>query len=54
MPLNAKIEIAWIEDGEHGFKPRRSSGRTLDDNLAQAAAATLGFIERLAGDRLLN
>lgn len=49
IQLSPKIGITWIEDGEHSFKPRRSSGRTLDDNLALAGAATLGFIERLGG-----
>jgi len=42
------VRLTWIEDGEHSFKPRGSSGRTLEQNLAAAVAATLAFIEVLA------
>jgi predicted alpha/beta-hydrolase family hydrolase len=31
------IRLAWIEDGDHSFKPRRQPGRTWEQNLDQAA-----------------
>jgi len=37
--LAPAIQLAWIEDGEHSFKPGRASGRTWDQNLLQAADA---------------
>lgn len=37
--LGPAIRLVWIEDGEHSFKPSRSSGRTWEQNLAQAADA---------------
>jgi hypothetical protein len=46
--LSPSIELVWIEDGDHSFKPRKASGRTLDQNLAAAAHAVVGLIERLA------
>jgi len=46
--LSPVIEVAWIGDGEHSFKPRQQSGRTLEQNLDQAAAAVVGFVGRLA------
>jgi len=46
--LSRSIELAWIGDGEHSFKPRQQSGRTLDDNLDQAAEAVLGFVWRIS------
>jgi predicted alpha/beta-hydrolase family hydrolase len=41
--LSAAIRLAWIEDGEHSFKPRKGSGRTLEQNLEQAVSAVLAF-----------
>ena len=45
--LSASIELAWIEDGDHSFKPRKKSGRSLAQNLDAAARAALAFIRRL-------
>jgi len=39
--LSPAIEIEWLEDGDHSFKPRKSSGFTERDHIAQA-------IERVA------
>ena len=47
--LSESIEIYWIEDGEHSFRPRKASGRTEAQNLADAAAAVTAFIRRVAG-----
>ncbi|MGB5373075.1 MAG: alpha/beta family hydrolase [Polyangiales bacterium] len=46
--LSRAIELAWMEDGDHSFKPRKRSGRTLDQNFEAAAAAAVGFIRRIA------
>ncbi len=45
--LPEAIRVRWIGDGDHGFKPRKSSGRTLEDNLALAAGNTVDFISSL-------
>jgi len=45
--LAPSIRLAWIEDGDHSFKPRRQSGRTWEQNLAQAAEAVLDFVASL-------
>ena len=42
--LSPSIQIAWIEDGDHSFKRRASSGRTESQNLAEAIARVLGFL----------
>ncbi len=34
--LSASIEVAWLEDGDHPFKPRASSGITEKANLERA------------------
>ena len=46
-PLSSAIRIVWIEDGEHSFKPRKQSGRTLEQNLQQAADAVVAFTKGL-------
>lgn len=45
--LSPSIDITWIEDGEHSFKPRKQSGRTLEQNLMQAADAVVAFTKGL-------
>jgi hypothetical protein len=44
--LSSAIELVWIGDGEHSFKPRKRSGRTHADNLAQATVAVAEFVGR--------
>jgi predicted alpha/beta-hydrolase family hydrolase len=45
--LSSNIECTWLEDGDHSFEPRKSSGRTFAQNLALALEATLTFAQRL-------
>lgn len=42
--LSDAIAVRWLEDGDHGFKPRKSSGRSEAGNLAEAAASVVEFI----------
>ncbi len=46
--LSPSIELSWMEDGDHSFKPRKKSGRTLEQNLEAAANAMIELTERLA------
>ena len=45
--LSPKIRVRWIEDGDHSFKPRASSGRTDAQNMAEAIAAVREFVATL-------
>ena len=45
--LSTKIQVHWLPDGDHSFKPRKASGRSLDDNLADAIAAVADFLDAL-------
>ncbi|WP_019933600.1 alpha/beta fold hydrolase [Oceanimonas smirnovii] len=38
------VQTGWITDGDHGFKPRKSSGATLEGNLAQVIERIRSFI----------
>jgi predicted alpha/beta-hydrolase family hydrolase len=39
------IRLHWIADGDHSLKPRKSSGRTEAQNLAEAVAAIAAFVQ---------
>lgn len=45
--LSPVIRVHWIEDGDHSFKPRASSGRTEAQNMAEAITAVRQFVESL-------
>jgi predicted alpha/beta-hydrolase family hydrolase len=37
-------QFHWIESGDHGFKPLKASGLTVDGVLADVAAAVVGWV----------
>jgi predicted alpha/beta-hydrolase family hydrolase len=45
--LSRKVQIEWIEDGDHSFKPRARSGRTHAGNIEEAIVRVREFIGRL-------
>jgi len=45
--LSPAIRIAWMEDGDHSFKPRATSGRTETQNLSEAIARVLEFLSSI-------
>ena len=45
--LSDTIHLHWLEDGDHGFKPRKISGRTKDQNWQQAVDAIKKFMKTL-------
>jgi predicted alpha/beta-hydrolase family hydrolase len=44
--LSKAIRVHWLADGDHSFKPRVKSGRTLEQNLAEAVEATAAFVKQ--------
>ena len=42
--LSPAINLHWLEDGDHDLKPRKASGRTHAQNLAEAVDAAAAFI----------
>jgi predicted alpha/beta-hydrolase family hydrolase len=42
------IRFHWLADGDHSFKPRKSSGRTLSQNLDEAVESAAAFAGSLA------
>jgi predicted alpha/beta-hydrolase family hydrolase len=47
--LSPAIRVAWIADGDHSFKPRRTSGRTERQNWEAALAEVVRFLHTLGG-----
>jgi predicted alpha/beta-hydrolase family hydrolase len=45
--LAKTIRLHWAEDGDHDLKPRKASGRTHAEALAEAVAAAVQFIAKL-------
>jgi uncharacterized protein len=45
--LSQKIQMVWIEDGDHSFKPRARSGRIEAQNLAESISQIQRFIAKL-------
>jgi len=45
--LKGPVTFHWIETGDHGFKPLKSSGLTVEGVLAEAAAAVVDFVTSL-------
>lgn len=43
FPIDRRIRLAWIGDGDHDLKPRKRSGHTVESNIADAAAAVRDF-----------
>jgi len=45
--LSPSIAVHWATDGDHDLKPRRSSGATLESNLADAVREIVRFANGL-------
>ncbi|MEM7436322.1 MAG: alpha/beta family hydrolase [Myxococcota bacterium] len=45
--LSQSIEIVWLPDGDHSFKPRKKSGHTESENLRDAVTNIVRFVSQL-------
>ena len=45
--IKGKVAFHWVDTGDHGFKPLKSSGLTVDEALAGVADAVVSFITNL-------
>jgi len=51
--LSKAIELRWLPDGDHSFKPRQASGRTERQNWQEAIEAVARFVKQVAERRVL-
>jgi predicted alpha/beta-hydrolase family hydrolase len=47
-PLTVALRVQYLPDGDHSWKPRKASDRTKEQNLAEAVAVAVDFLNRLA------
>ena len=47
--LSDNVRVHWLVDGDHGLKPRKASGRTEGENLAEAVAEAARFVGEVTG-----
>ena len=47
LALPPNINLHWIEDGDHSFKPRKYSGRSEAQALDEAVMAVAGYLKAL-------
>ncbi len=45
--LSKAIRVHWLADGDHSLKPRKASGRTEAENLAEAVAEIVAFAAKV-------
>ncbi|MEE9301576.1 MAG: alpha/beta family hydrolase [Alphaproteobacteria bacterium] len=45
--LPSTIELAWIEEGDHSYRPPARSGHTVEQNLTKAVNAVAAFVTTL-------
>ena len=48
--LSGAIQLHWLPDGDHSFRPREASGRTVEDNWQDAMTAVAEFLRMLSAD----
>jgi predicted alpha/beta-hydrolase family hydrolase len=51
LAFSRAVQIQWLKDGDNNFKPRKRSGRSLDENMADAIQSCNGFITRILESR---
>jgi hypothetical protein len=44
--LSDSVQFHWLSDGDNDFKPRKNSGRTLEENMSDAINTSNNFITR--------
>jgi predicted alpha/beta-hydrolase family hydrolase len=49
--MKGRVTFHWVESGDHGFKPLKASGLTVDAVLADVAAAVVDFVTGLPDRR---
>jgi predicted alpha/beta-hydrolase family hydrolase len=49
--LSPSVRVAWVDDGDHSFTPRKTSGRSEQQNWEMALEEIVSFLEALPGKK---
>jgi hypothetical protein len=52
--LSKKVRVNWLPDGDHSFKPRKSSGRSKEQNWAEAIDVIAAFVRKRTARNLVR
>jgi predicted alpha/beta-hydrolase family hydrolase len=47
--VSGPVTLHWLESADHGYRPLKASGRSVDDVLAEAAQTSVTWVQALAG-----
>jgi uncharacterized protein len=45
--IKGKVSFHWLDSADHGYRPRKASGRTVDDVITEVAEASTGWVTAL-------
>jgi predicted alpha/beta-hydrolase family hydrolase len=45
--IKGPVTMHWLESADHGYRPRKASGRTLDDVATEAAEVSVDWVHSL-------
>jgi predicted alpha/beta-hydrolase family hydrolase len=45
--IKGPVTMHWLESADHGYRPRKASGRTLEDVAAEAAEVSVEWVQSL-------
>jgi len=46
--IKGPVTMHWLESADHGYRPRKSSGRTADEVAAEVAEVSVQWVQSLA------
>jgi predicted alpha/beta-hydrolase family hydrolase len=47
--VRGKVTFHWVDTADHGYRPLKASGRTIDDVLTEVADTTVAWVAGLSG-----
>jgi uncharacterized protein len=47
--IKGPVTMHWLESADHGYRPRKSSGRTVEDIATEVADASVQWVQSLPG-----
>jgi uncharacterized protein len=47
--IKGPVTMHWLDSADHGYRPKKASGRTVDDVVAEVALASVDWVRALPG-----
>ena len=49
--IKGPVTMHWLESADHGYRPKKASGRTVDDVAAEVAEVSVQWVQSLPARR---